>query len=88
MYFEKDRHDVFSERSDCEVVSIGLGKIEEYAISINMCDVYSFKNNFQGWPYQQDEEHKEHVTQEEYGSQNSVGVFNFVEVEVSQDGTE
>lgn len=38
-------------------------------------------------PYQQNEEHEEHVAQEENRSQDSVGVFDFVEVKVSQDGS-
>ena len=38
--------------------------------------------------YQQDEEDKEHVRQEEDGSQDSVGLLDLVEVEISQDGTE
>lgn len=45
-----------------------------------------FKRNSSG-PYQQDEEHEEHVAQEENGSQDPVGVFDFVEVKVSKNGS-
>lgn len=39
-------------------------------------------------PYQQHEEDKEHIGQEEDGSQDPVGLLNLVEVEISQNGPE
>ena len=38
--------------------------------------------------YQQHEEDKEHIWQEENWSKNPVGLFNFAKVEISQNGSE